>query len=96
MNFKRKHCPVCNGIIKPLIRTRDPGNIWYCPQCGYSGAFIVEWEDEEKMGSYAFQMVEENQQKNPKSRSDGSEHIIGLLIGFLITGTIFFILYLTQ
>ncbi|WP_162839712.1 ZPR1-type zinc finger protein [Methanoculleus horonobensis] len=45
--MKRLHCPVCGSTDVWAVTGGYTGCIYRCKHCGYSGALVVEYDDEE-------------------------------------------------
>jgi predicted RNA-binding Zn-ribbon protein involved in translation (DUF1610 family) len=47
---KRLHCPVCGSTDLWAATGGYTGCIYRCKHCGYSGALVVEYDDDERDG----------------------------------------------
>ena len=46
--MKRLHCPVCNAPEVYPIAGGYIGWVYRCKRCGYRGALVVEYDDEDE------------------------------------------------
>ncbi|WP_317065313.1 hypothetical protein [Methanoculleus caldifontis] len=46
--MKRLHCPICNSTEVYPIAGGYIGCIYRCKRCGYRGALVVEYNDEDE------------------------------------------------